>query len=249
VTIRAIFFDAGNTLIHMDYDAISAALAGAGVTASPADVQRAEWRARVRLDASWQPGASTEHPSTGERYFALLLDELGARDAGILAALGAWRRTYNLPSGLWTVLEPDAEAALRLAREAGLATAVISNSNGTIADILATLGLARHLDFVIDSSRVGVEKPDPRIFRIALDRAGLNPGQAAYIGDLYSIDVLGARAAGLRAVLMDPGHCWPPRDCPTAAAPPLPAGRRGAAPPAPSPGHSNGGYEGRVTKG
>jgi putative hydrolase of the HAD superfamily len=214
--IRAIFFDAGNTLLHMDYDAIAAALAREGVAATAGDVQHAEWRARVRLDATFEPGASTEHPSTGERYVALLLDELGVRSPATVAALIAWRRAYNLPNGLWTVPEPDAEAALALARRAGLATAVISNSNGTIADILAGLGLARHLDFVIDSSRVGVEKPNPRIFHLALERARVEPQRAAYIGDLYSIDVLGARAAGLHAILMDPGHCWPERDCPSA---------------------------------
>jgi putative hydrolase of the HAD superfamily len=214
--VRAIFFDAGNTLIHMDYEAIAAALGREGVAATGDDVQRAEWRARVRLDASFQPGASTEHPDTGDRYVALVLDELGVRDPRTVRALTAWRRTYNPPEGLWTVLEPEAEAALALARRAGLAAAVISNSNGTIAAILDGLGLGRHLDFVIDSSRVGVEKPDPRIFQIALDRAGLQPAQAAHIGDLYSIDVLGARAAGLHAVLMDPGRCWPSRDCPTA---------------------------------
>ena len=216
MTIRAIFFDAGNTLIHMDYDAIAAALAREGVAAAAGDVQRAEWRARVRLDASFHPGASTEHPSTGERYLALVLDELGVRSAATVAALTAWRRTYNPPKGLWTVVEPDAKAALALTRRCGLTTAVISNSNGTIAEILDTLGLGRHLDFVIDSSEVGVEKPDPRIFHIALERAQLRPEQAAYIGDFYSIDVLGARAAGLQAVLMDPGRCWPPRDCRTA---------------------------------
>ena len=214
--LRAIFFDAGNTLIHMDYDAIAAAFAREGVTATGGDVQRAEWRARVRLDASFQPGASTEHPDTGDRYLAFVLDELGVRHPATVAALTTWRRGYNPPDGLWTVVEPEAKAALALARRAGLRTAVISNSNGTIAAILDALGLGRHLDFVVDSSRVGVEKPDPRIFQIALQRARLEPGQAAYIGDLYSIDVLGARAAGLHAVLMDPGRCWPPRDCPTA---------------------------------
>lgn len=214
--IRAIFFDAGNTLIHMDYDAIAAALGREGVAAAAGDVQRAEWRARVRLDASFHPSASTEHPSTGDRYLVFLLDELGVRSAATVAALTAWRRTYNLPNGLWTVLEPDAEAALALARRSGLATAVVSNSNGTIADILDTLGLGRYLDFVIDSATVGVEKPDPRIFHIALERAQLQPGEAAYVGDLYSIDILGARAAGLPGVLMDPGRCWPAHDCPTA---------------------------------
>jgi putative hydrolase of the HAD superfamily len=214
--IRGIFFDAGNTLIHMDYAAIATALAREGVAATAGQVQRAEWRARVRLDASFQPGASTEHPDTGDRYVALMLDELGVRSPTTLAALTAWRRAYNAPQGLWTAAEPEAEAALVLAREAGLTAAVISNSNGTIADMLAALGLARHLDFVIDSSVVGVEKPDPRIFCLALERARLEPAEVAYVGDLYSIDVLGARAAGLRAVLMDPGACWPPRDCSTA---------------------------------
>src|SRR6185369_7775692 len=131
--LRAVFFDAGNTLIHMDYDAIASALAAAGVTTDARRVQRAEWRARVRLDASFQPGASTEHPSTAERYLAYLLDELHVRDAATVAALIDWRRGYNLPEGLWTVRELEAENALRLAHEAGLRTAVISNSNGTIA--------------------------------------------------------------------------------------------------------------------
>jgi putative hydrolase of the HAD superfamily len=217
--IRAIFFDAGNTLIRMDPVAIAGALAEQGVHASVEDVERAEWRARVRLDASFNQGTSTEHPSTGDRYLVYILDELGVRSPATVAALTAWRGRYNPPKGLWTAMEPEAEAALMLARRAGLTIAVISNSNGTVADILGELGLGRHLDFVIDSSEVGVEKPDPRIFQIALDRAGLEPRQAAYVGDLYSIDVLGARAAGLHAILMDPGACWPPRDCPTARTP------------------------------
>jgi putative hydrolase of the HAD superfamily len=133
-----------------------------------------------------------------------------------VTALSAWRRGYNAPIGLWTEGEPEAEAALRLARARGLRTACISNSNGTVAAILEGLGLARHLDFVIDSSQVGVEKPDPRIFRIALERAGVAATEAVYVGDLYSIDVVGARAAGLSAILMDPGACWGARDCPSA---------------------------------
>jgi putative hydrolase of the HAD superfamily len=215
--LRAIFFDAGNTLVHMDYDAIAAALGREGVVATPTDVERAEWRARVRLDATFQAGASTEHPSTGERYVAFLLEELGVTDPATQAALIAWRGSYNPPRGLWTIAAPAAAAALALARRSGLVTAVISNSNGTVAEILEDLGFGRHLDFVIDSSKVGVEKPDPRIFHLALARAGVEPGQAVYVGDLYSIDVLGARAAGLHAILMDPGRCWPPRDCPTAS--------------------------------
>jgi putative hydrolase of the HAD superfamily len=216
MTVRAIFFDAGNTLIRMDYPVIVAELARLGAPVTLGDLERAEWRARVRLDASFAPGASTEHPDTGERYLRLILDELGVRDATIQSALSAWRRGYNAPMGFWTQMEPEADLALKHARERGLRTAVISNSNGTVADILAHLGLARDLEFIIDSFNVGVEKPDPRIFRIALDRAGLAPSEAVYVGDLYSIDVVGARAAGMRAILMDPGACWGSRDCPLA---------------------------------
>ena len=83
--IRAIFFDAGNTLIRMDLAAVAAALAHEGVTASADDVQRAEWRARVRLDASFRPGASTEHPSTGERY--LVYASRNTQGAGLVTGI------------------------------------------------------------------------------------------------------------------------------------------------------------------
>lgn len=215
--MRAVFFDAGNTLIHMDYRAIAAALAMAGVGATPVEVRAAEWRARVRLDASLAPGHSTEDPDIGRRYLAFVLDELGVRDAEVVAAVDAWRRGYNPPVGLWTEAEPEAAAALAVARAAGLRVAVISNSNGTVRGILARHGLTRYLDFVIDSAEVGVEKPDPRIFAIALERAGLAPVEAVYVGDLYSVDVVGARGAGLLTILVDPGGHRVGCDCPTAA--------------------------------
>jgi putative hydrolase of the HAD superfamily len=101
-------------------------------------------------------------------------------------------------------------------REAGLGAGVISNSNGSARRILQSLGLARYLDFVLDSAEVGVEKPDPRIFRLALERAGVRPPEAVYVGDLYSVDVLGARGVGMPAILLDPGGHWGARDCPMA---------------------------------
>ena len=215
--LRALLLDAGNTLIRMDYAAIARRLAVHGVTTTAGAVQRAEWRARVRLDdevlAAGRPGTSTESRATGERYVRYLLASLGVVDTTTVEALTEWRRTYNPPLGLWTMPEPRAARALARARAAGLRAAVVSNSNGTVRSILEQLGLARHLDFVIDSREVGVEKPDPAIFRLALERAGVGPAEAVYVGDLYSVDVLGARAAGVEAILVDPGRCWGPRDC------------------------------------
>ena len=90
---------------------------------------------------------------------------------------------------------------------------MISNSNGSARTLLEGAGLGDELDFVIDSALVGVEKPDPRIFRLALEQAGVAPHEAVYIGDLYSVDVLGSRAAGLRSILLDPRGYWGERDC------------------------------------
>ena len=214
MSLRAIFFDAGNTLVRMNYADIAAALGRHGVTATAADVQRAEWMARVRLDTDVLAHAtSTENRDTHRRYLRYILEGVGVTDEPTIEAVDAWRCAYNLPVGLWNTADPEAAAALHAVRAAGVRSAVISNSNGTMRSLLERLGLNHMLDFVIDSGEQGVEKPDPRIFRIALARAGVEPAETAYIGDLYSIDVRGARRAGLRPVLLDPGQCWGSRDC------------------------------------
>ena len=219
MSLRAIFFDAGNTLIRMDYAAIATELGRHGVSVTPEAVQRAEWKARVRIDAElFAPEGvfSTESHSTVEHYTRYVVEGVGVTDAGVIASMTEWRRLYNAPVGLWTVAEPEAAAALALVHDAGRVAGVVSNSNGTIRSILERLDLTRHLDFVLDSQEEGLEKPDPRFFQRALARAGVAPEEAAYIGDLYSVDVVGARRAGIRAVLMDPGGCWGARDCPAA---------------------------------
>jgi HAD superfamily hydrolase (TIGR01509 family) len=94
-----------------------------------------------------------------------------------------------------------------------LSLAVVSNSDGRLEEALDCLGLARYFDSILDSAVVGVEKPDPEIFRIAAREVGVAPEQAVHVGDLYWIDVLGARAAGVEPVLLDPGGIWPQTDC------------------------------------
>ena len=215
-SIRAVFFDAGNTLLRINYAAIARQLALRGIRKSLEAVAHAEYRARVRLDPHLAPGASTESRSVAGYYFRYVLEELGITDEETIRAVAEWRRQYNLPVGLWHLPDPEAETALKLTREAGLAAGVISNSNGSVRSILEETGLAAHLDFILDSAVVGVEKPDPRIFRLGLAEARVEPAEAVYIGDLYSVDVLGARGAGMEAVLLDPGGVWGARDCPVA---------------------------------
>ncbi len=213
---RAIIFDAGNTLLRMNYAVIARHLNGRGHVVSAAQVHEAELLARVRLDRDLAPGASTESGAIHGRYLRYVLEPLGITADDEVEAIARWRRDYNPPVGLWDRADPEAAAALARVRRAGLVAGVISNSNGSVRSILEATGLARDLDFVIDSSVVGVEKPDRRIFELGLRDAGVPAGAAVYVGDLYSVDVLGARGAGLAGILLDPRGFWGPRDCPLA---------------------------------
>jgi putative hydrolase of the HAD superfamily len=106
--------------------------------------------------------------------------------------MNLWRR---VPEGLVAALERGARAGLRYG--------VVSNSEGRLAELLDAVGLGRFLEVVIDSGRAGVQKPDPRIFLLATDAMGVAPSEAIYAGDVPHVDVDGARAAGLGAVLVD----------------------------------------------
>jgi putative hydrolase of the HAD superfamily len=95
----------------------------------------------------------------------------------------------------------------------GLRLAVVSNADGSVERGLTTQGLRSHLELVVDSAVVGVEKPDPRIFAHAIATLGCAPDRALHVGDMYFADVAGARSAGIHAILLDPFDDWPAADC------------------------------------
>ena len=216
--VRAILFDAGHTLLEFDYPLFADRLKARGHRADAAAVMAAERGARMRLDVERAEQASPGRTGEG-RYVRYLLDALGIADEAERRAIAEWRRGFNAPIGLCHQADPEAAPALERARARGWAVGVISNSNGSVARALEIAGLSKHLDFVIDSSAVGVSKPDPRIFAMGLEAAGAAPAETVYVGDSYFVDVVGARRAGLDAVLFDPGGVWGARDC--AAAPGL----------------------------
>jgi putative hydrolase of the HAD superfamily len=214
--LRAVFLDAGNTLLALDYEVIADCIRAAGHRDVTADrVRLAEHRARPRLDRHLGK-ASTETADTFRLYVGYMLEGLGLPAAGASPELADALRAAKPPYGLFSIRMPEAIAVLDRLRGRGLRLAVVSNSNGMVAEILRSVDLADAVDTIIDSGLVGVEKPNPKIFVKAAAAVGVRPEEAVHVGDLYSIDVVGARAAGLHAVLMDPGRCWPPRDCPTA---------------------------------
>jgi putative hydrolase of the HAD superfamily len=99
----------------------------------------------------------------------------------------------------------DALPALECLAAAGLKLAVIANWDVSLPDVLARLGLAGHFEAIVTAAGVGAAKPDPRPFRAALARLGVEAGQCLHVGDDLVTDVEGARAAGLAALLLDRG--------------------------------------------
>jgi len=114
-------------------------------------------------------------------------------------------------AALWFRELPGCRDGLRQLAATGVRLGIISNADGVIGQRLAEAellqvgpGIGVEVDCVIDSGAVGVAKPDPRIFELALDAMSIEPGDAWYVGDMPGIDVVGARAAGLFPVVMDP---------------------------------------------
>jgi putative hydrolase of the HAD superfamily len=155
-------------------------------------------------------GQSTE--TLRREYYSTLLPEAGVAADAFVPALELLVELAEAEM-LWRVAGRGAATALDQLRGRGITVGVVSNSDGRVAWGCERAGLAGHLDFIIDSHYVGVEKPDPRIFSLGLERAAVAAEDAAYVGDLYSVDVLGSRQAGLTAVLYDPFDLNPGADC------------------------------------
>jgi putative hydrolase of the HAD superfamily len=120
-----------------------------------------------------------------------------------LPTYGEHFRRLHGEASLWRIVRPGTMEALERLKSAGFRLAIVSNAEGQIDSDARRYGLHPFFDVIIDSHVVGVAKPDPRIFHIALERLGVAPDEARFAGDIYSIDILGARAAGIEAALID----------------------------------------------
>jgi len=222
--IDAVFLDAGNTLVSIDFDRVAAELAAQGYACAPEAVRRAEAAARPAVSRFVAARRSTEGEDTFHFYLRALLGGLPGVAAGgsatVARAADALAPRLRFPGEswrLWRWVLPGVPEALASLRELGLPLVVVSNSDGSIERGLAETGLRGYFSAVVDSARVGVEKPDPRIFEHAVRHAGVSRDRALHVGDLYDADVAGARAAGVHAVLLDPFDDWGDVDCERAA--------------------------------
>jgi len=197
MTIEVIFFDVGNTLVFPNHEKTLAPLRERSVHPTPAQLLAAERTARQEMDLLVSLSRKVDQ-QYWETYYLRLLQELLIDDASLQQQLVNLART----SSNWRRVRPGTgEVLAKLQAEYRLA--VISNSDGGMANLLAELGLGQYFEQVIDSGTIGYEKPDPEIFQAALEAMQVAPEHAVYVGDIYAIDFLGARNVGMNAVLMD----------------------------------------------
>jgi putative hydrolase of the HAD superfamily len=148
-------------------------------------------------------------------YLEALFRLAGVPDTRMSEVRDCLRRMHG-ERHLWCSVQQHTHDALGRLRAAGLRLGIVSNSDGRVDQALSAAGLREYFDVVIDSSVFGAEKPDPAIFLAALAALDVAPEEALYVGDLYDVDVIGARAAGMDAVLLTPGGAEENRPCRTA---------------------------------
>jgi HAD superfamily hydrolase (TIGR01509 family) len=195
--VKAIFFDVGNTLLFPDRPNILAPLHQRKLTPSLEQWHAIERTTKREFDRILQQDGKADH-SFWHLFYSHLLQELGVHDDALRDALVHATRV----SASWCDIRPGTREILqRIGRRYPLA--VISNADGKIADVLGHCGIADCFQTITDSGLVGYEKPHPAIFRAALRAMNAAPEQSLYVGDVYSVDYLGATGAGMQGILFD----------------------------------------------
>ena len=195
--IKTIFFDVGNTLLFPNRERIHAPLTKLALMPQHDHLRDLECRTKNKFDGIMTSNGSTDH-SFWYMFYSQLLSEIGLVDDDIRDQLVTGIRN----SGNWDQIRPGtAEQLHEIGRQYRIA--VISNADGRIENVLAKCGIASCFQSITDSGLVGYEKPHPEIFRHALKSMNAAPEESLYVGDVYSVDYLGATRAGMRAVLMD----------------------------------------------
>lgn len=189
---RAILLDALGTLVELEPPWVHLAVAlGDGV---PPD----RLEAAVRAEMRYYRAHSDEGRDAGS------LADLRQRCADVLSReLGRTVDVETLMAAIRFRAFPDAPPALARLRERGLTLVCVSNWDCSLPEVLERSGLRGALDAVVTSAAAGARKPEPSIFVRALELAGTTPGEAMHVGDTAAEDVEGARAAGIRALLLE----------------------------------------------
>ena len=206
--IKAVFFDMYGTVAGFEpsrYAVQSEACSGFGITLTPEGIVKgyAAADAYMSQESAVRP-LRLRDPGERDRFFAEY-ERLVLRGNGVevsqARALEVWRRVREVPYRLAPF--DDVIPVLKELRARGITVGLVTNMDRKGDDIADGLGLKDHLDLTVTSLEVGASKPDPAIFRAALDRAGAEPHESIHVGDQPSSDVEGALSAGIGPVLLD----------------------------------------------
>lgn len=218
--IDIVFFDAGETIIHPypSFPELFAQVCRAEGSDIAADQVREvqERMAPHLIDIAEDSGVSTPSldPEDSRRFWTFLyerfLDELGIDDQRLPQQLFA---TFS-SSSTYRLFE-DVRPALTQIEERGHRLGLISNFEGWLEQILVEQEVGESFDVTVISGVEGVEKPDPAIYELAVQRAGVDPSRCVHVGDSVALDVVPATEVGIKAVLLDRVGRYPDSEHPT----------------------------------
>ena len=202
---RVIFFDVGNTLLFPNRAKMLDSIAS-DRHPTLEQWQTLERRTKKEFDLDMQVGR-VDH-GFWRRFHTYLLQEIGEDNSSRDRLVENTQNSAN-----WDQLLPGTRDALeRIAEKYRIA--VISNADGGIERVLSRCGIADCFESITDSGIVGVEKPRAEIFEAALSRMKARADESLYVGDVYSVDYVGARNAGMHAVLFDLAGAYRDQDLP-----------------------------------
>jgi HAD superfamily hydrolase (TIGR01509 family) len=218
--LKTLFLDVGGTILTIDFDWVCTELNNLGIACEVNDLQRAEAAARPVISTRLQELQQRRGLEIFEFFLNIVFDQLPAeiitdesQSARIAHELLPILYPGGISSRLWSYVLPGVREALEKFKAMGLQLVVVSNADGTVEQSLESLQLRSYFDVVVDSHVVQVEKPDPKIFQIALESSGAIPEYTLHVGDIYNIDVVGAWSAGIHGLLLDPYSDWQDVDC------------------------------------
>jgi len=211
--IETLSLDAGGVLVRPNWRIIAGVFEAHGIRTTAEALSSVELKVMREQDREAKIRETNDNDRVTD-FFSQSLDQAGATGSAAArhAAFDELRRLHK-EHNLWNLVHDDVIPAIRRFRAIGLRLIVLSNANGTIRKMFENQGIAQWFSDIIDSGEEIAEKPDPRFFEIALGRAGANRETTLHVGDMYFVDVRGARAAGIRAALIDRGGLQQDRDC------------------------------------
>jgi 2-haloalkanoic acid dehalogenase type II len=215
--LDAILFDAGGTLI----DAIpsretvfSRVLSKYGKKVGSEMIAPLLAKADGVFDSDFAIQDGNNEGALWSKYDDYILDELGFKgDRGNLSKELSATWDEIMPKVESWVCYPETESILGILKEREFKLGVVSNATDLVRRVFDNLELTRYFDFLVVSDEVGVRKPSPKIFRLAMEMARTSPGRTLFVGDKLATDVAGAKRVGMNAVLVDRVNAFPDARC------------------------------------